>query len=105
MLVTEHLTAQKLQAISAVNAALALEKNPVFTQNFEYYSALRNYWLNKYRATQRVPQISPKTDEEHHCECAYYNEIFGSHFSIVQLRDWAEVVSPLFFVTSHAYHL
>lgn len=63
VLVNEQLDVQKGLAVAAVNAALGLEKNPVFTQNFEYLEVLRNQWLSTYRSSKRAPSGGAPKEE------------------------------------------
>lgn len=51
----EQLDVQKSLSIAAVNAALNLEKNPIYTQNFEYLEVLRDHWLTTYRNARSGP--------------------------------------------------
>lgn len=61
----EQFERQKSSAVIAVEAALKLEKDPLFTQNTHYLDSCRKKWLLHYRTIRRYPTpyyISPEED-------------------------------------------
>ncbi len=47
---------QKTSAVAAVEIALKLEKDPLFTQNTHYLESCREKWLSHYRSVRRYPE-------------------------------------------------
>lgn len=54
--IMEQFERQKTSAITAVEIALKLEKDPLFTQNTHYLESCREKWLSHYRSVRRYPE-------------------------------------------------
>lgn len=52
-LIAEQLQAQRVQACLAVTTVLALEKDPLYTQNTHYFESTREKWLLQYKEIRR----------------------------------------------------